>query len=181
MKTVLLTALLLLTNASGLKAQQKYEVTVRDGNRLKPGATNSEIRAWMKSQIIETEFAAAMQPQTSQSSPQLPPEMMQAIKGWEIRRRTLDQLVQQHPELRAEADALYVQYAGIVPEDLSKRREIASLPSALIQAITRWEVCHRTLTQLQQQHPNLKSEIDSLYVRYDGVITEEVLKQQSGR
>lgn len=180
MKTFVFAALLVFLVPS-LRAQQQYEVTVRDGNRLRPGATQTEIKDWMKSQLIESEFAAAVQPQTQIRSGQLPPEMVYAIKGWEIRRRSLDQLLQDHADLRAEADGLYVQLAAIVPTELAKRKELSVLPPALLQAVFRWEVCHRTLTQLQQQHPNLKPEIDSLYVRYDGIITEEMLKGKTGQ
>ena len=109
MKTILVAAAFCLFTAATLRPQQQqYDVTVRDGNRLKPGASQKEIADWMTSRAIESAFAAAMQPQTQ--SPRLSPEQIQAMKLVIIRAAILDQLLKTHPALKAEADALYVQY-----------------------------------------------------------------------
>jgi hypothetical protein len=178
---ILFAAIVVAAGALTLKAQQQYDVTVRDGNRLKPGASNAEIRAWMKSQIVESAFAEVMKPASPTAAP-LPPAIVQMIKVYEIRRRTLAQILQDHAELKTEADGLYVQYNNIVSQESLKSKDISSLPAAVVQGIILWETQSRTLAHLIQQHPSLKSEVDSMYVQYDGQITQELLKaQQTGR
>ncbi len=178
---ILLIAVVVAAATVTLKAQQQYDVTVRDGNRLKPGASNAEIRAWMKSQIVEFAFAEAMKPTPPAAAP-LPPAIVQMIKVYEIRRRSLAQLLQDHDDLKTEADGLYVQYNNIVSQESLKSKDISSLPAAVVQGIILWETQSRTLGHLIQQHPTLKSEVDAMYVQYDSQITQELLKvQQTGR
>ena len=111
MKTVFAAVTLLLISVIALRSQQQhYDVTVRDGNRLKPGATQKEIDDWITSRAIESAFAAALQPQTQ--SPGFSPQQIQAIKFVFVRAAVLDQLIKTHPELKSEADALHVQYDG---------------------------------------------------------------------
>jgi hypothetical protein len=120
MKTILAAAALLLVTALTSLAQQHYDVTVRDENRLRPGATQAEIEQWMKSQAIESAFAAAIRPQPSQNAPPLSAEQIHLIKVLAIRATILDQILKDHPELKSQADALYVQYDSQFSEALLK-------------------------------------------------------------
>ncbi len=118
MKTIFVVAAFLLLSIMTLRPQQHYDITVQDGNRLKPGATQKEIADWLTSRAIESAFAAAMQPQTQ--GPGLSPQQIQAMKSIIVRAAVLDQLIKTHPELKAEADALHVQYDSEFSQALLK-------------------------------------------------------------
>jgi hypothetical protein len=118
MKTILATAAFSLLAVASLRPQQQLDVTVRDGNRLKPGATQREIEQWMESRAIESAFAAAMQPRTQSAA--LSPQQIQIIKLFAIRAMVLEQIIKQHPELKAEADSLHVQYDNQISQEMLK-------------------------------------------------------------
>jgi hypothetical protein len=119
MKTLFAVAALFLLSIMTLwPQQQQYDVTVRDGSRLKPGATQKEIADWMTSRAIESAFAGAMQPKTQGAG--LSPQQIQSMKFIIVRAAVLDQLIKTHPELKAEADALHVQYDSEFSQALLK-------------------------------------------------------------
>src|SRR5438034_3609674 len=107
MSAVALAAIAAITTS---EAQQKLDVTVHDGNRLRPGASQKEISDWMESRIIEQGFAAALEKARSPAKSPFSPEQIQLIKVCAIRGRILNQLIADQPRLKPEADALYVQY-----------------------------------------------------------------------
>jgi hypothetical protein len=118
MKTILAATAFSLLAVATVRPQQQLDVTVRDGNRLKPGATELETQQWMQSRAIEYAFAEALKPQTQSAG--LSPEQIQSIKFIVVRAEVLDQLVKTHPELKGEADALHVQYDSEFSQALLK-------------------------------------------------------------
>ena len=181
-KTGLTVAVLSLATALTVEAQQQnFDITVHDGNRLRPGATHKEIRDWMKSQVIESTFHSALQG-TLPNAPQLPPQIIQMIKYANIRSRTLDEVVAKYQTLKPEADALYVQIDAQSSQEVARSRDAAQLPAALVQAIKLADVRCKILDRLILAHPDLKPQADAWYVQYDGIITQEMMKaQQTGR
>ena len=159
-----------------LQAQQKLDITLHDGNRLRPGATQKEIREWIKSQTIESAFGAVIQQQASQTAPSVPPAVIQAVKVFEIRSRTLDQILKRHTDLEETFNALYVHYDNLVSQELINAKNASSFPENLIRIIKAYEIRSKILAQLVMDYPQLKPEADALYVQYDNLVAEEIFK-----
>jgi hypothetical protein len=157
-----------------LLGQQNYNVTVWDGNRLRPGATQKEIREWITSHAIEAAFEAAVKQPDVQTASAFSPEQLQLIKMSAVRGKVLDELISRHSQLKGEADALYVHYDGLAEQAISQNS--SSRPSDQIQVIKLLAIRATVCDQVLSKHPELKAEADSLYVQYDSQLTQEMVK-----
>ncbi|MEI9893216.1 MAG: hypothetical protein WDN28_04755 [Chthoniobacter sp.] len=116
MKTLFF-ALFLISATCSLHAQSQVDITIHDGNRLKPGATQKEQEQWIESQLIQSALAATLTP-PRQNGGGMSPQQVQALKLLTIRALVLDEIIKKHPDLKAEADALHVQFDTAVTQAL---------------------------------------------------------------
>jgi hypothetical protein len=178
MKTFSATAFISVATLAVAAAQQKLDVTVHDGNRLRPGASQKETSDWMKSRIIEQGLAAALEQARAPAQSPFSPEQIQLIKVCVIRGKILDQLIADEPRLRPEADALYVQYDGQLTQQKLPSNPALSAEQVhlLVTLAMRATICD----QLLKSHPDLKSKADALYVQYDSEVSGAIIKVQKG-
>jgi hypothetical protein len=160
------------------EAQQKLDVTVHDGNRLRPGASQKEISDWMESRIIEQGFAAALQQAQSPAKSAFSPEQIQLIKVCVIRGRILNQLVADQPRLKSEADALYVQYDSQLSQQ--KLPNNPSLSAEQVRLLVTLAMRATICDQLLNAHADLKPKADALYVQYDNEVSTAIINAQKG-
>jgi hypothetical protein len=178
MKTIPVAASIVLTAIAVVDAQQKLDVTVHDGNRLRPGASDKEIADWMESRIIEQGFAAALDQARAPARSPFSREQIQLIKVCAIRGKILDQLIAEQPQLKPEADALHVQYdSQLTQQKLSANPALSAEQVRLLVTLAmRATICDQVL----KNHPGLRSKADALYVQYDNEISTAIINAQKG-
>jgi hypothetical protein len=178
MKAISAAVLMSIAAITAAEAQQKLDVTVHDGNRLRPGASQKEISDWMESRIIEQGFAAALQQARSPAKSPFSPEQIQLIKVCVIRGRILNQLVADQPRLKPEADALYVQYdSQLSQQKLPNNPSLSAEQFRLLVTLAmRATICD----QLLNTHADLKPKADALYVQYDNEVSTAIINAQKG-
>jgi len=163
---------------TAVEAQQKLDVTIHDGNRLRPGASEKEITDWMESRIIEQGFAAALEQARSPAKSPFSPEQIQLIKVCVIRGKILDQLIADQPRLKSEADALHVKYDSQLSQQ--KLPNNPSLSAEEVRLLVTLAMRATICDQLLNAHPDLKSRADALYVQYDNEVSTAIINAQKG-